>query len=327
MWQAIFQTYSGESKMQNRDIQAILQGLFNFSVLKKLQWYLIVIAAISSMIAIFASDLASGKKIIEANTSVCAGVILSMLLVFRTNSAYDRWWEGRRAWGQLVNDLRNLSIKYYEFVRPNLQEREVMAALLIRFAVVMKDHLRLLDASHSRAPECDNPVSEHPMLIVEEIYAILDQKRREGRLNDMMFNVIDPHARALLDVLGSCERIATSPITESHKSIILHIIVTYLLLVSFSLAPEFGMWMVPVVLVGAYMVLGLEVVAEEKEHPFGIADEDLPLDRICNNIERSVNKLLLCDSLLERDIEWGHTVRVLKNHESGIAHGEVTHSA
>lgn len=313
--------------MQNRDVQAILQGLFNFSVLKKLQWYLIVIAALSCLIAIFAPGLVSGKSVIEANSSLFAGVILSMLLVFRTNSAYDRWWEGRRAWGQLVNDLRNLSIKYYEFVRPNYQERELMAATLIRFAVSMKDHLRLLDASHSRAPECDNPVSEHPMLIVEEIYAILDQKRREGRLNDMMFNVIDPHARALLDVLGSCERIATSPITESHKSIILHIIVTYLLLVAFSLAPNFGMWMVPVVLVGAYMVLGLEVVAEEKEHPFGTADEDLPLDRICTNIERSVNKLLLCDSLLERDIEWGHTVRVLKNPEVEIVQSEVTHSA
>lgn len=298
---------------QNRDIQGILQGLFNFSVAKKLQWYLVVIAAISSVIAIVAPHLIEGKRVMEANASLFAGVILSMLLVFRTNSAYDRWWEGRRAWGQLVNDLRNLSIKYYEFVRPNLQEREVFAKLLIRFAYGMKDHLRLLDATHSRAPECDNPVSEHPMLIVEEIYAVLDQKRREGRLNDMMFNVIDPHARALLDVLGSCERIATSPITESHKSIILHIIVTYLLFVAFALAPEFGMWMVPVVLIGAYMVLGLEIVAEEKEHPFGTAEEDLPLDRICNNIERSINKLLLCDSLLERDIEWGHTVRVLKN--------------
>ncbi|MBA3993283.1 MAG: hypothetical protein C0469_07130 [Cyanobacteria bacterium DS2.3.42] len=312
--------------MQNRDIQAILQGLFNFSVLKKLQWYLIVIAAISSMIAIFAPNLIPEKCVMEANSSLFAGVILSMLLVFRTNSAYDRWWEGRRAWGQLVNDLRNLSIKYYEFVRPNMQEREVLAAVLIRFAYAMKDHLRLLDSSHSRAPECDNPVSEHPMLIVEEIYAILDQKRREGRLNDMMFNVIDPHARALLDILGSCERIATSPITVSHKSIILHIIVTYLLLVAFTLAHEFGMWMVPVVLVGAYMVLGLEVVAEEKEHPFGTADEDLPLDRICNNIERSVNKLLLCDSLLERDIEWGHTVRVLPNSSVEAVQNEVQRS-
>ena len=308
---------------QNRDIQGILQGLFNFSVAKKLQWYLVVIAAISSVIAIVAPHLIEGKRVMEANASLFAGVILSMLLVFRTNSAYDRWWEGRRAWGQLVNDLRNLSIKYYEFVRPNLQEREVFAKLLIRFAYGMKDHLRLLDATHSRAPECDNPVSEHPMLIVEEIYAVLDQKRREGRLNDMMFNVIDPHARALLDVLGSCERIATSPITESHKSIILHIIVTYLLFVAFALAPEFGMWMVPVVLIGAYMVLGLEIVAEEKEHPFGTAEEDLPLDRICNNIERSVNKLLLCDSLLERDIEWGHTVRVLKNSDVELLAKEV----
>lgn len=262
----------------------------------------------------------------EANSSLFAGIILSMLLVFRTNSAYDRWWEGRRAWGQLVNDLRNLSIKYYEFVRPNLQEREIFAALLIRFAVGMKDHLRLLDSSHSRAPECDNPVSEHPMLIVEEIYAVLDQKRREGRLNDLMFNVVDPHARALLDILGACERIATSPITESHKSIILHIIVTYLLFVSFALAPDFGMWSVPVVLVGAYMVLGLEIVAEEKEHPFGTAEEDLPLDRICNNIERSVNKLLLCDSLLERDIEWGHTVRVLQNSDIELLPKQATRS-
>ncbi len=79
--------------MQNRDIQAILQGLFNFSVLKKLQWYLIVIAAISSMIAIFAPNLIPEKCVMEANSSLFAGVILSMLLVFRTNSAYDRWWE------------------------------------------------------------------------------------------------------------------------------------------------------------------------------------------------------------------------------------------
>jgi len=276
-------------------------------VLRKLQWYLIVIAGISSLIALVSPQLVEGRRVIEANSSLFAGVILSLLLVFRTNSAYDRWWEVRRAWGQLVNDLRNLSIKYYEFVRPNLQEREQMATLLIRFANATKDHLRVLDATHSRAPECENPVGEHPMLIVEEIYAVLDQKRREGRLNDMMFNVIDPHARALLDILGSCERIATSPITVSHKSIILHIIVTYLLLVDFSLSPAFGMWSVPVVLVGAYMVLGLEIVAEEKEHPFGTAEEDLPLDRICVNIERSVNKLLLCDSLLPRDIEWGHT--------------------
>ena len=311
---------------QNRDIQGILQGIFNFSVARKLQWYLVVIAAGASIIALVAPHLVEGKRVIEANSSLFAGVILSMLLVFRTNSAYDRWWEGRRAWGQLVNDLRNLSIKYYEFVRPNLQEREAFAKLLIRFAYGMKDHLRLLDSTHSRAPECENPVSEHPMLIVEEIYAVLDQKRREGRLNDMMFNVVDPHARALLDVLGACERIATSPITASHKSIILHIIVTYLLFVSFALAPEFGMWSVPVVLIGAYMVLGLEIVAEEKEHPFGTAEEDLPLDRICNNIERSVNKLLLCDSLLERDIEWGHTVRVLHSAEVEILSKETTRS-
>lgn len=309
--------------MQQRDIQALLQGLFNFTVLRKLQWYLIVIAGISSIIAVLGPHLIPSKFVIQANASLFAGVILSLLLVFRTNSAYDRWWEARRAWGQLVNDLRNLSIKYYEFIRPNLQEREEMAAILIRFAYATKDHLRLLDVSHSRAPECENPVGEHPMLIVEEIYSILDQKRRAGRLNDMMFTVVDPHARALLDILGACERIATSPITVSHKSIILHIIVAYLVMVSFSLAPELGLWSVPVVLVGAYMVLGLEIVAEEKEHPFGTAEEDLPLDKICNNIERSVNKLLLCDSLLERDIEWGHTVRILQNPEVELLKSEV----
>lgn len=262
-----------------------------------------MIGAYAGIVALIAPHFVDGKSIIQANSSLFAGVILSLLLVFRTNSAYDRWWEGRRLWGQLVNDLRNFSIKYYEFVRPSLEERERMASLLIRFAVALKDHLRVIDATHSRAPECEAPVV-HPMAIAQEIYAVLDAHRREGRIDSMMFTVIDPHSRALMDILGSCERIATSPITVSHKSIILHIIVLYLLLICWGLAPDFGLWSVPAVLIGAYMVLGLEIVAEEKEHPFGDSEEDLPMESFCNNIDRSVSKLLLCDSLLARDAEF-----------------------
>ncbi|MBC8000821.1 MAG: hypothetical protein IAF58_22930 [Leptolyngbya sp.] len=278
-------------------------GVMSFVVFRKLRWYLLVIAAYASIVALIAPHFVDGKSVIQANSSLFAGVILSLLLVFRTNSAYDRWWEGRRLWGQLVNDLRNFSIKYYEFVRPNLEERERMASLLIRFAVSLKDHLRVIDSTRSRAPECEAP-AQHPMAIAQEIYSVLDTHRREGRIDSMMFTVIDPHSRALMDILGSCERIATSPITVSHKSIILHIIVLYLMMVCWGLAPDFGLWCVPAVVMGAYMVLGLEIVAEEKEHPFGDAEEDLPMESFCNNIDRSVSKLLLCDSLLARDAEF-----------------------
>ena len=69
------------------------------------------------------------------------GFVISLLLVFRTNTAYDRWWEGRKKWGALVNDTRNLAIKIETSV--NLPEsRDVLRRMIANFPFAMKEHLR-----------------------------------------------------------------------------------------------------------------------------------------------------------------------------------------
>src|SRR5262245_39997489 len=70
------------------------------------------------------------------------GLVLGMLLVFRTNTSYDRWWEGRKLWGQLVNDTRNLAIKVQTCVRADAADKQRLGRWLYGFAVALKDHLR-----------------------------------------------------------------------------------------------------------------------------------------------------------------------------------------
>jgi putative membrane protein len=223
------------------------------------------------------------------------GVILSLLLVFRTNSAYDRWWEGRRHWGQLVNDVRNVAAKADQLLNLDDEDRRKFGPLLIEFANALKDHLRVITAETDRKADNISEPQENarkPLAVMHDIYALVGDWRRTGKIDGFDLLAIDPHLKSLADILGSCERICLSPITYGHKGMLLHMIFIYILFVPWALAPSLGVWDIPFVLVGVYMVLGLEVVAEAKEHPFGMDEEDLPLERLCGTIESSVNQLM-----------------------------------
>src|SRR6186713_3201649 len=88
------------------------------------------------------------KNIVVIHTLL--GFVISMLLVFRTNTAYDRWWEGRKQWGSLVNNSRNLAIKLHALIQADDKNTKAFFAELIpRFALELKNHLQSAGARYA----------------------------------------------------------------------------------------------------------------------------------------------------------------------------------
>ncbi len=235
------------------------------------------------------------KKFLEADAAVLTSVIMGILLAFRTNSAYDRWWEARKLWGNLVNDTRNLAVKSREYANLSESESAALGALIVGFAQGLKDHLRgrenlsLLPQS-SKAEKKD--VSHLPLAISQLIYRNLHKWSQDGRITDTEMLQLDRHARSLMDICGGCERIRNSPISGSYKFILWLGMILYFAVLPWVLVPTIDNYTVYMVLVCGYFVSAFEFLAEEVEEPFGVQANDLPLEKICQTIENSVADVL-----------------------------------
>jgi putative membrane protein len=227
---------------------------------------------------------------IDSRFHILQGTILGLLLVFRTTTAYDRWWEGRKLWGQLVNDLRNLALKVQGCVDASAEEKRQFGDLLIRFAYALKEHLRWrpqprrLSASHPEEPK------HVPLELAGEVFEKLDAWEKQGRLKQVL--IFDPHSRALMDVCGACERIKKTPIPQSYLVFIRLCIIFYLLTLPWGLVQDYRLWEVPAVAIIGYFMIGIELIAEDVEQPFGRGGDKLALEDICHSIELSVREAL-----------------------------------
>lgn len=280
--------------MAGEALKQLFKALMHITLLKRLALFMVCVAIYSTIVAFFGRHLPYNDALLQTDSALFVGVILSVLLVFRLNSAYERWWEASNLWGQLINEIRNACCKVDRVLLLDLRERERFAVLMVEFAYSLKDHLRQVTAE-SGAPSAvraSGGVVRKPMAVVHDVYAQLGRQLQAGKISVEMVELMDTHIRALADILGSCERISTSPITAAHKSLLAHMLLIYVALLPWSLAPGLGFFSVPVVVVGVYLVMGMEVVAAGNEHPFGTDEEDIPLDRLCKTVETSVFELL-----------------------------------
>lgn len=236
------------------------------------------------------------KKILEADAVLSVSVIMGVLLVFRTNSAYDRWWEGRKLWGQLTNDLRNLSIKAKEYAVLDAAECALLASLLVGFANSVRDHLRgkvnpdNIPESLRRTPSGKSHI---PLVIAGLVVGKVRGWNKAGRLSDTDLIVLDSHVKALMDICGGCERILKTPVSLSYKTMIWIGLTLYFIDLPWILVPTCDDFTIYLVLLSAYFALTIEFLAEEVEEPFGLRANDLPLDSICKGIEDSLKEVLV----------------------------------
>src|SRR5262245_30311493 len=193
------------------------------------------------------------------------GLVLGMLLVFRTNTSYERWWEGRKAWGQLVNDTRNLAIKVQTCVEADVAEKQQLGRWLVDFAFALKGHLRdgiRLKDLPGFSSSTEQP-AHVPAYISARIYEQLERWKQRSQLGGFELLFLDQHAASLMAICGACERIQKSPISVSYRWFIRQSIGIYLLTLPWGLLESFGWWDVPATAMLAYFMIGVVMIAEE----------------------------------------------------------------
>jgi putative membrane protein len=225
------------------------------------------------------------------------GFTLSLFLVFRTNTAYDRWWEGRRLWGELNNAVRNISIHLHSSLpSENEQRRHFYQALMHLFAIALKQHLqdKRLGSHHFEIFENHHPVFEHktdiltikqqPQFLAKLFLMSLKADIRQGLFSIGDLELYRSEINKFMDVAGGCERIKNTPIPFTYSVFIKKFIFIYVMLFPIVYSTQLFFIIVPVTMFILYVLASIELIAEEIENPFNGDESDLPLEAIVKNM-------------------------------------------
>lgn len=235
--------------------------------------------------------------------NVVPSIVLGLLLVFRTNTAYERFWEGRKCWGTLVNSIRNLSRLMWTAIaetRPqDRREKIVTLKLLVAFAVATKVHLRgqkitpeleeLLPSGYERYLA---DTKNYPLEIASWIGDFLQVKYETQCLPLYQLNSLNNLLNEMVNVLGGCERILKTPIPLAYAIHLKQLLLIYCLLLPLQLVSELNWLTGPVVALVSFTLFGVEEIALEIENPFGLDKNDLPLDAICDTLKNNIEDLI-----------------------------------
>lgn len=247
---------------------------------------------------------------LTATPFTLVGLALSIFLGFRNNTSYDRFWEGRKLWGSLVNTTRTLARQSTTLLGPapgapladdtalDSRRREIVYAV-IGYAHALRMHLREIDDIEPLRPFLDPALVDalaaernRPFAILRHLGQRIRAAWTDGLLHPMHVPPLDASLVALADIQGGCERIKSTPIPFPYTVLIHRIVAVYCLAMPFGLVDTIGIWTPLVVVFVAYTFLSLDALGDEIEDPFGTDPSDLPLDALCRTIEVNLRQAL-----------------------------------
>lgn len=227
------------------------------------------------------------------------GIVLGLILVFRTNTAYERWYEGRKLLGTLVNDSRNLALKINAFLpEEDIFGKEFFAKSIANYVYALKGHLRgkvnlsELESTETLSLETLAQAKHVPNIIARSMYTYCNQLYKQQTLTGDQLIILDKEAKTFTDVVGACERIKNTPIPYSYSLFMKKFIFIYIMTMPLGFIATFGYWTIPVVIFVFYVLVSIEIIAEEIEDPFGMDANDLPMDEITLRIKQNVKEIL-----------------------------------
>jgi putative membrane protein len=223
------------------------------------------------------------------------GFVLSLLLVFRTNTAYDRWWEGRKLWGALTNNARTLSIKLNAILdKEDIANRKYFSKGIALYAHSLKQHLRSAEMELELDEDFHGVDVQHH--IPNQVSSLLTQKiyqlERDGIMSAHQLLSVQNEISEFQNICGGCERIKNTPIPFSYNVFVKKFIFFYVMTLPFGYALQLHWLCIGLSCIVFYALASLEVIAEEIEDPFGNDSNDIPVDLIASNISKNVHQIL-----------------------------------
>lgn len=227
------------------------------------------------------------------------GFVISFALVFRTNTAYERWWEGRKLWGALVNNSRNLAMKLSAILPENDPARGYFRIMIPAYATALKNHLRSDDTRielFDHLPDDVRRKLDIEKHIPNQVASMMLRKANdlleEKKITSEQLLFINAELQSFTDVCGACERIKNTPIPYSYSVFIKKFITIYIATLPFGYVFSLGYFVVPMVGFIFYVLASLEIIAEEIEEPFGADENDLPLGRMAQSIQAHIHEII-----------------------------------
>jgi putative membrane protein len=266
------------------------------SVLPQILFRLILLLLISIVIVYCRGSFFDYKIQLNPGPFTLFGIALAIFFGFRNNVSYERFWEGRKLWGSLLNTTRSLTRQAQTFAdQKDSKGVNEFVNLLISFTYALKHQLRHTDAamditriSGSLLADKLKPAIYKPAMLLKEMGMWVKNRRINGDFDSILATSFDQNLNELSNILGGCERIASTPIPYTYKVLLHRTVYIYCFLLPFGFVDSLG-WMMPVVVVFiAYTFVALEAVADELEDPFGLEPNDLALNSMCITIENTL---------------------------------------
>ena len=291
----------------------VLTVLFGGAALPHIWFRSLVVTLVSVGVVVVYETVPRLHVSVGAVPFSLTGFALGIFLGFRNNTAYDRFWEGRKLWGSIVNTSRTFARQVLTILdvprdATDAARAELVAAqhelvhLEVAYVAALRHHLRdqepwqnlteLLGAQAVAELRADVADGNVPLAILHRIALRLGEARRRGWLDPLHVGVLEHALTSLTDCQGACERIKLTPIPYSYTVMMHRAVALYCGLLPFGLTESIG-WATPlVVLAMSYVFFGLDAIGDEVEQPFGLDVNDLPLDSIARTIERNLRQRL-----------------------------------
>lgn len=222
------------------------------------------------------------------------GFVISLLLAYRINSAYDRWWEGRKLWGSLVNSSRNLSIKLGVILQEE-KDKAFFRKIIPSYASLLNKHLKDEEISQMLFDGVDLEKDHHkhrPNQVAKKMFQKVNDLYKSNKITGDQLIIINAEVQSFTDICGACERIKNTPIPYSYSAFIKKFIFIFVITLPYSYVFSLGYYVIPVVVFIFFVLASLEVLSEEIEDPFGHDENDLPTQKMAENIKKHVEELI-----------------------------------
>lgn len=222
------------------------------------------------------------------------GIVIGLVLIFRANCSYERWWEACSLWGNLISTSQNLAIKIKSIVNLDHNQLKATSDFIINFDYALKNQLR--NRPHNKNTEDIhskiNSYGYTTTQLVNNFYMTIKEWRQKNLLTIQELWLVDQELRNFMIIVGGCEKIKNTLVPASFRAFSRQIIFIFILLLPWVYVHLFGYFIIIFSILSSYLILGLEEIAYNLEDPFGDTKDHLDMGKMAKTIEISTMEIL-----------------------------------